>query len=249
MPLEKLTYLQDGDENNPENQVNYSLKRAAYLVQTGDILAITIKTSDQRGAMYFNNQGTSFLNQGQGDLLLYLNGYTINPAGFLELPVLGQIKVVDKTLEEVKFIVETLLNEYFKDAATMVSVQMGGIRFSIIGDVVNPGRYVIYQNQVNVFEALALSGDITVVGNRKSVQIIRQIKNDSLVTVNIDLTDTKILESEYFFLQPNDIINVKPLSVKTLGIGTSGFQTFASILAVLASSATLIFTLNQIGKS
>ena len=189
--------------------------------------------SDQRG------------NMNAGDLIFYLNGYSIDPDGYIDMPVIGKVYVMGKNIDEIKTIVEQKLREYFKEDAAFVNVQLAGVRFSIIGDVSRPGKYVIYQNQVNIFEALAMSGDITMVGDRKNVQIVRSTPQ-GVHTIELDLTDKDIIASQYFFIQPNDIINVKPLNVKSIGIGTTGFQTFASVLGVLASTATLIFTLTRI---
>lgn len=241
---EKLTYLQDkkGDADSTEFG---QLQRRKYQVQPNDILNITIRSFDEETSKLFNAAAQTTTNINAGDLIFYLNGYSIDPEGFIDMPVVGKVHVLGKNVDEIKILVEQKLQEYFKKNAVFVNVQLAGVRFSIVGDVARPGKYVIYQNQVNIFEALSLAGDITMVGDRKHVQIVRS-NPGGVQTIELDLTDKEIISSPYFFIQPNDIINVKPLKVKSIGIGTTGFQTFASILGVLASTATLIFTLSRI---
>ncbi|MDZ7846882.1 MAG: hypothetical protein U5L96_08970 [Owenweeksia sp.] len=90
------------------------------------------------------------------------------------MPVLGKLNVAGKNVDEVKALVESKLNNYFNKDMVFVNVQLAGVRYSVVGDVLRPGKYVIYQNQVNISEALAQAGDITMVGDRTKVQLVRQ---------------------------------------------------------------------------
>lgn len=246
MSKEKLTYLQD--KNEGKDSTYYSkLQRSEYQVQPNDILNITVRSFDEETSKMFNAASQS-TNLAAGDIIFYLNGYSVDKDGNIDMPVLGKLNVMGLNTDQIKKLVQSKLDAYFKDNAVYVNVQLAGVRFSIVGDVNRPGKYVIYQNQVNIFEALAMASDITMVGDRRHVQIIRSFP-DGVKTIQLDLTDKDILSSPYFFIQPNDIINVQPLGVKSIGLGTTGFGTFASILGVLASTATLIFTLTQISKT
>ena len=150
-------------------------------------------------------------------------------------------------MEETKDLIQQQLLSYFKDDAVYASVQLAGIRFSVIGEAQRPGKYVIYQNQANVFEALAMASDISFVGDRREVQIIRQYP-EGIKVFELDLTDKAVLSNPTYQIQPNDIINIKPLGAKSWGIGTQGFDTFASILSVLASSILIWANINAISK-
>lgn len=236
----RLTYLQDTEPGLLET---YKLKRTNYQVQPNDILDITVRSFDEEATQIFNSDQVNNLNA--GDLIFYLTGFSVDLEGNIEMPVIGKVQVLGKTIDEIRMLIEQKLNNYFKEGAVYISVQLAGIRFSVVGDVNKPGKYVIFQNQVNIFEALAQAGDITIVGDRRQVQIVRQTP-EGVVTFDLDLTNKDVLTSPSYFIQPNDIINVKPLAVKSIGIGTTGFQTFASVLGVLASTATLIFTLSRI---
>jgi polysaccharide export outer membrane protein len=239
----KLTYLQPA--KSTADTGFYQLSRSKYKIQPNDILSIQVRSFDSETTKLFNSSSTGTLNASAGDLIFYLNGFTVDFDGNIEMPILGKINVVGKDIEEIQVVVESELKNYFKDDAVFVTVQLAGVRYSIVGDVSRPGKYVIYQNQVNIFEAIAQAGDITILGDRREVQILRQTP-EGVKIVEIDLTSQDVLSNPYMFIQPNDIINIKPLPAKSFGIGTTGFQTFASILGVLASTATLIFTLSRI---
>ena len=246
IPRKKLTYLQQAENNSGEI---YHLNRSKYQVQPNDILSVTIRTFDETTARMFNlnyNPGNSNTGLNAGDVVFYLNGFSVDFEGNIDMPVVGKVNVQGKNIEEIKILIEEKLSAYFKEDAAFVTIQLAGVRYSIIGDVNRPGKYVIFQNQVNIFEALAQAGDITMLGDRKRVQIVRQLP-DGVRIYDLDLTDARVINDPNYFIQPNDIINVKPLSQKTLGIGTTGFQTFAAVVGVLASTVTLIFTLDRLG--
>lgn len=238
----QLTYLQSEEGSSEQT---YKLTRSKYNVQPNDILNISFKSLNKETNELFNSSSSNNnLNGNSGDLLFYIKGYRVGSTGDIDIPVLGLVQVLGMDIEEIKTLLQKNLKTYFKEEV-FVSVQLAGIQFSVVGDVANPGRYVVYQNQVNIFQALAQSGDITIVGNKTEVMILRQ-EGEGVKVINLDLTDSKVIESPYFFIQPNDVINVKPLIQKSLGIGTTGFQTFASVLGVIVSSLTLIIALNNL---
>lgn len=244
VPIKRLTYLQQEEQASNE----YNLIRQAYKVQPNDILSISIRTYDLQTSQLFNiNSLTQQNGLNAGDILFYLQGYTVQLDGKITIPIIGELMVSGKTIEEIQLQVSQALTEYFTEEAIFVNVQLSGIRYAVVGEVARPGKYVVYQNQVNIFEALAQAGDITIVGDRKEVMIIRQTP-DGVKTFNLDLTDANVIKDPLYFIQPNDVINVKPLSQKSYGIGTTGFQTFSQLLSVLASTITLIIAINSLNS-
>jgi polysaccharide export outer membrane protein len=237
-----LTYLQDDERQIDSVQLNFA--NSKYKVQINDILNITIRSFNPEVSNMFNVMNTSAVNPNAGDLLFYLNGYTISTAGKIDIPVLGELYILGLNTEEIKALVLSKLRDYFNDKSINVIVQLAGVRYTVIGDVNRPGKYIIYQNQVNIFEAIAQAGDVSLVGDRLQVQVMRQTK-DGVKFGELNLTDKSVLESEYYFILPNDVINVKPLPAKSLGIGTTGFATIASVLTILSSTLLIITNLER----
>jgi len=242
IPLSKLTYL-DRDDSDSDS-LSVPTQRADYRLQQNDIVNVKVTTLNPETQSLFNKE-ENYGNLNAGDVIFYLQGYTVDMEGNIDLPVIGPVNVVGKTVSELKTEIQQLMNGYFAKDAVNVTVQLAGLRFTAIGEVARPGKYVIYQNQATIIDALAMAGDITMVGNRQEVQIVRQT-NGGVQFFTIDLTNHKAVQSPEWFIQPNDVINVFPLRAKSWGIGTTGFATFASVITVLASTATLIYTLSRI---
>ena len=160
------------------------------------------------------------------------------------MPVLGELNVLGNTTDEIRVKIETLLlAEYFKaEANIFVIVKLAGFRYTINGEIVSPGSKVLYRDQVSIIEAIANAGDITITGDRKEVMVMRQFPQ-GIEMHNIDLTDIKAMQSPYYYLQPNDFIYIKPLKQKTWGTGTTGIQSFTTIVSILTLmiSTYLIF--------
>lgn len=241
----QLKYLQDQGETQTDSSGYQTLDRSQYKVQINDIITVNVRSFDSEATQPYNIAGSDAGNNFVGgDLIFYLSGYSIDQQGNIELPVLGPIHVAGLTIDEIKKKVETDLNtNYFKDSAVYVTVQLAGIRISVVGEVARPGKFTIFENQVSIFEAIANAGDATFVANRKEVQVIRQYP-DGVKIHEIDLTDRNVINSPYYFLQPNDIVNVPPLKVKSVGTGTTGIGTFTTILSAV-SSVLLIVNLLQ----
>ena len=242
----ELTYLQDKSESQLDSLGYSKLERTDYLIQVNDILNIEIKSFDEKASYIFNaysQQGSVQIN----DALIYIRGYSVDVEGNIELPVIGTVQVEGMTLKETKLVIEKELYKYFKKDAVFLKVQLAGIRYSVVGEINRPGKYVIYQNQVNVFEAIANAGDITMVGTRDKVQIIRQLPQ-GVEIVDIDLTDRNVINSPYYFIQPNDVINIQPLRAKSWGIGTEGFMTLLSVLTLVSTTLLIIVNVNQLSN-
>ena len=136
---------------------------------------------------------------------------------------------------------ERLLKDYFKaEANVFVTVKLAGIRYTINGEIGSPGSKIIYRDQVSIMEAIANSGDITLTGDRSDVVIIRQYPAGQKVH-HIDLTKLDAMNSPYYYVKPNDLILINPLPQKSLGTGTTGLQSFTTIISITTALVTTIF--------
>ncbi len=238
VPAKDLIYLQNNDDDEPVKAVN-AVALKPYRLQTNDILSITIKAIDAKLVEMFS--GSASPQQIQSEQSLYFNGYTVDDHGNIRMPVLDEVNVLGFTLEEVRKKIEERLNaEYFNEEANIfVNVKLAGFRYTINGEVQSPGSKVLMSEKVNILEAIANAGDITITGDRKAVAVIRQLPHGTEIH-NIDLTDAKAMQSPYYYLQPNDYIYVKPLPQKVWGTGTTGIQSLTTIISVLTLVTTTI---------
>ena len=238
--------MQDKGTSGNETTVS-AVESKPYRLQVNDVLSVDIKAIDPKLVAIFKPSESS-ATLGNGDKSesgLYFNGFTVDDHGNIRMPILGEINVIGYTLEEVRLKIEKKLQEeYFKaEANIFVTVKLAGFRYTINGEVGSTGTKTLYMEQVNIMEAIANAGDITTVGNRKTVTIIRQTPTGVQIN-DIDLTDVNVMKSPYYYLQPNDYVYVKPLKQKTWGTGQTGIQSIGSIVTLL-SLATTIYLLSK----
>lgn len=211
-----------------------------YRVQVNDILSINVKALDNELTKIFNPVETANSNTSQGGPQLYFNGFTVDLHGNIKFPILGEINVLGFTVEQIEDKVKSeLLKQYFKDTAELfVTVKLAGLRYTVTGEVNGSGVYTLFQDRVNIIEALANAGDIKNTGDRTDVMVIRQYPQGQKIH-HIDLTDLVAMQSPFYYIQPNDMILVKPLKRKALGAGetfTQTLTTVASIFAIIVST-------------
>ena len=242
IPNKELIYFQGDPKQNESIQ---KLQNEPYKLQVNDILDIQIKSSDENLVALFKNTNTS----GQSGSVfssekIYFTGYSIDLQGSIRLPYIGNINVLGYTTREVREKIDKEFEAYFKNPDDVfTTVKLAGIRFTLLGEVNKTGTVILYQNQVNLIEAIANAGDIAITGNRKNVTIYR--KNiDGTKKYQVNMLDIASFDSDNFFIQSNDIIYVEPLKQKSWGTGTSGMQTITSMIAVLSLVTTTILLIN-----
>ncbi|MBA0884399.1 polysaccharide biosynthesis/export family protein [Flavobacterium undicola] len=238
-----LVYLQNKNETNIETSISAVMSKP-YRLQSNDVLSISIKANDPKLVEIFNttNEGES----GKSEAALYFGGFTVDDHGNIRMPVLGELNVIGYTLDEVRQRIEKqLLAEYFKKEANIfVIVKLAGFRYTINGEIGSTGTKTLFQEHVNIMEAIANAGDITLIGNRKAVTIIRKTPTGNEMH-DIDLTDINVVNSPYFYLQPNDYIYVKPLKQKTWGTGKTGIESLGTILTLISLTTTVFLLLKR----
>ncbi len=221
-----LTYLQY--KGTPPDTVK-SVTPATYRVQPYDNLFIRVVTPDPRWSEMFNTLPTTAYSVTVTEQSADLISYPVDSSGAILLPYAGRIQVAGKTLQTITADVEAALKAYITDAA--VSVKLINNYVSLIGEVRNPGRYPIYKDRLNIFQALAMGSDLSDYSNRQQIQIIRQTAGGNVVK-EFTLTDRSILSSEFFYVMPNDVIYAKPIKGKF-------FQMNAFPYGVIISTITL----------
>ncbi|MFY0604079.1 MAG: polysaccharide biosynthesis/export family protein [Flavobacteriaceae bacterium] len=239
VPNKDLVYLQG--EPIPVKEI-HKMNITPYKLQVDDIIIIDMKSSDSKlVALFSKGQGEGTNTQAQLGAS-YFNGYTVDLHGNIRVPYIGEINVLGYTTKEVRKKIEEELSKFFKkEKDYFVSVKLDGIRYTVFGEVVNPGPKVIYQNKVSIIDAVSNAGDITVTGNKKKVEIIRFSPSGKKKYI-IDLTKIDAIDSEVFYIKPNDYINVVPLKQKSWGTGTTGLQSITTIISVftLVTSTILL---------
>lgn len=196
-------------------QVNEGFKPLtppAYRLVKGDVLYIQLITPNPEASLAFNNPtGIQSTGQVRDESSLYLSGYAINENGDIELPFIGDLSVVGLTIDETRKLVQTEAEKHFKDAR--IKIRYASFKITVLGEVRRPGSQMNYNDNITIFEALGQAGDITENGNRKNILVLRPTPEGGK-TYRLNLSDKAILESEAYFLLPNDIVFVEPIANK-----------------------------------
>jgi len=219
-----------------------------YLIQFNDILRVEIRSYDEKANQIFNNALGQQQMMGGGMMMaggdpFFFFGNPVNDSGYLDLPVVGAIKVSGLSLEQAQRQVQAQIDKYFSQV--FVRVTFGGIRFAVMGEVRNPNKFVAMQNRLTVLEALSMAGGPLPEGNRRRVQLIRQYPGGSRV-VYLDLTDRSLLESPYYFVRPNDVLHVTPLRVREWGTGITAQQSMGTVLTAISLLVNSILLYNTL---
>jgi polysaccharide export outer membrane protein len=229
VPMKRIRYLQDPKKEKEARTEFEKAEAEEYLVHKGDNLFIKVNTLEDKNN-YFDEPGgaTNYYSESG----IYLNSYTVNDSGYVEFPLIGKIMVNNFTIEQIQKELQRKVNDYVKN--TIVIVKLANYRISMLGEFKNPGKYLVYQDKINIFEAIAMAGDMTDFAKRDEVLLVRQGENGAK-TKRLNLNDYSLLESEYYYLMPNDLVYVEPLKGKQFA-----FKEFPYLLILTTITTTVL---------
>jgi polysaccharide biosynthesis/export protein len=227
-----LEYLQVKDINTKAFK---EADMADYKLKPYDELYIRITSLDEAAANVYANANSQQEQMGMQPYGASLVSHTISKDGYLQLPLVGNVLIKDMTLSQVSQIITDSLVHILSQP--IVNVKLVNRYISVLGEVKTPGHFTFSQEKLTIYDALALAGDMTIYANRQEVLLARNVDQKNIIT-RIDLTKPEVLESNYYYLRPNDLIYVKPLKKRVWGM--TQFP-FALILSSI-TTALLIYT-------
>ncbi|MDH8702307.1 polysaccharide export outer membrane protein [Dysgonomonadaceae bacterium PH5-43] len=231
LTTKQTNLLQEGKGNISGSS---DVKIEEYTIKEGDELMVRITVpvdSRKAAAMFslFSGTGGGY-GSDSGDRLRTLS---VSSDGTIYFPYLGDIKVINKTVQEVQGTLEKRIKEeILTDEGCNVYVNLSNRYYSVIGES-NSGRYNINKEHLTIFQALSQSRDIKPYGDRSIVKIIRETKEGTLIKT-FDLRSSDVVNSEFYYIQPNDIIYIQPMKKQFFGINS-----FGAIFAIVSSVASL----------
>lgn len=245
-----ITYLQDA-ETLPPNSIPEISTTQNTVVMPGDLIDIIITGFNMEAVKPFNRQnalgeiGQSGMNGGNNSNSQ--NYYLVDESGNIDFPILGKIHIGGMNKTQIKnFLISELCPKYLTEPLT-IDIRFRNFKVSVLGEVGAPGVYVAENERLNILEAIAMAGDLSIKGKRENVMIIRTNADGTRTVNKINLMDKNLILSPYYNLQQNDIVYVEPNSSKareswsvppllTLSLG---------LLGTAMSLATFIITLTK----
>lgn len=223
-----------------------------YKIIPGDQLSIVVYAWDPETARLFTAYAPQFTYRGLdestgvsvGSQIRGVEGtWGVKPTnvyadGTINFPYIGKVYVQGLTMLQVKTIVSQKLNAFSE--GTTADVTLANRYFSILGEA-GANRITMTSTSMTIFQALAIATNIGAYGDRSKVTVIRQTAAGS-VTKTFDLRSKEIVDTEFYYIQPNDVLYVPQSKSKFFGSTTS----FAGVFGVLASLAGIVIIVLRI---
>lgn len=229
-----VLYLQDA----VYNQMMPITNAADIKVMPRDELQINVSCREPQLAQMFNLQpGTTSSGSSQRQRL----GYLVDNKGYIEFPILGELHVEGLTRIQVADLIKNEIEKRNLLKDPVVTVNFDNLHFTVLGEVKSPGQFAIDRDQINLFEALGMAGDLTIHGERDKVYVVRETDGQRVMH-RVDLKSTDVFTSPVYYLQQNDMIVVEPNGMKA-GQRTANENSLKSIsmwMSILSFITTMV---------
>ena len=193
-----IGYLQEPTKQN-KLPVYDSVAYEPYRIRVNDEIIYRLITMDETMSKMLG--ANTNVSSGQ-----YANSYRVYSDGTIDLPFLKPLKVQGLTEVEAQDTLRAAFREIIPDAD--VKVALYNKYFSVIGDA-NAGQFYIYKEKMNIFQALAMTGDVMNSGDRRHIRIVRPKDGAQEPEVlEFDIRTNSIIDSKYYYIYPNDVIYV-----------------------------------------
>jgi polysaccharide export outer membrane protein len=211
-PYKNVAYFQNlkNDPRFVEEIANYS----PLTIQNGDLLSIHESSLNPQADGVFNSTGFTELQPvSTGSILTRPEentttvGHMVDNNGNINLPLIGLLHAAGLTTQALTVQIQGKLEKFFTNP--IVNVRIQNFKVSVIGDVKEPGSYVVKNERITLIEALSLAGDLTTTGVRSNVILIRE-EDGKRSYIHLDLTSSEVFSSPYYYLKNNDVIYVQP---------------------------------------
>jgi polysaccharide export outer membrane protein len=204
--LKNVRLLQEKSVETPGEGIP-SNRGEIYKLNSGDHLYIKVYSTDPKTSKFFNSDLPEYISP----TYLYLNSYPVDNDGYIRFSFIDKLYVKGLTIEETTELLQTNLDEYFKEAT--VFVKLAKFQIAVLGEVGSPGNYTIDKEDYTILQAISLAGGPTTFADIKRVKLIRQTQDGTKIEY-LDLTDNGILKSPYYYMMPDDILYLEPRSAK-----------------------------------
>lgn len=198
-------------------------------VATGDLINISVFCLDDATRSLLNNLAGTASNASTGGV----PAYQVDDSGFIKFPLLGPFKCLNMTGKELEDTLTKILVSYKYVLDPIITVRFVNFKITILGEVAQPGVISTLDDGLNILDAIAMRGDLTIHAHRDNVLLIREIDGKKKYT-RFSLNDPDIFSRDHYLLRNDDIIYIEPARSKaatldrsnqfiTLGVTTLNF--------------------------
>ena len=208
-----------------------NLSRHEVRIASSDNLMIAVFSStNQRATDIFNSMKSD---RSVTDNVLKWQGYLVDETGSVNFPLIGKVHLAGLTKSEAVKFLQDKISVYIEDP--VVNIRFMNYKVTIMGEVNRPGAYYVDDEKLTIIQALGLSGDLTIYGNRRNILVCREISGQ-MQFHRVDITSPNIFNSPVFYLQQNDYVYIEPNKAKARN------STYNQNLPIVISVASLLMT-------
>ncbi len=232
-PVNKLRFVADGSDGAVKN--DYFNDRSEKTIQPFDYLYIKITSLDEKTNSIFNERSYNIDTE--------LLSYAVDARGDITVPFIGNINVKDLTINQAREKIQTSLQLYLNNIS--VIVRFVSNKITLLGEVNRAGQHSFYDEKVTVFQAIGFAGGASGFGDLSNVTLIRE-KDNVIKYYYLDLTKKNIASSEYYYLLPNDILIINPISAKYRGLRDYSLDLFSTVLTSISAVLSIILIVDKL---
>lgn len=246
---QKTVYLQNSGTAASYND-SASILTPDPVIKNGDLLTITVNSLSPEAAAPFNlplipggEAMKSYAIGGNSNLggSVALQNYLVDPQGNIQFPILGSLHIAGKKKSELSDMIKSKIYPTYLKDEPIIYVRFSDFKISVLGEVSRPGVIPVNNEKISVLEAIAQAGDLTIYGQRNNILLIRETEKGQRQTIRLNLTDKRLIDSPYYYLQQNDVLYIQPNGSKSRNFFIGNTETLAvSVVGTLISLTYLI---------
>lgn len=219
-----------------ESEVSKVFENFSPTIQSSDNLAISVSAANLKATEIFN-QNSIYKGTTQ-TASPFISTYTVDKDGYIQFPVLGNVKLGGLTKNEAIELLKTQISTYIKDPGIVLNLT--NFKITVLGEVKAPGTFPIQNDRITILEALGMAGDLTIKGVRNNVMVIRE-KDGQKETHYVDLTSKESLNSPVYYLAQNDVVYIEPNSSQiSASKFTPNYSLWMSLAGIIISVISVI---------
>lgn len=237
----KTTYFNDLNETVVASSYTDTIQ---HIIESNDILGIKVSSLSEEASKPFNN---TYVTGGTTSVTGTRNegaGYLVNPQGYIQMPILGQVKAAGYTRDQLRDHITKLILQTQLLKEPIVEVRHLNYEVTILGEVGRPTVITVPNEKISLIKALGAAGDITIFGRRDNVMLLREINGKKIVK-RINLNSSSFLNSEYYYLQPNDVVYVEATKNKEASVSRNRII----LPSVLSGLSVMVILIDRITRN
>ena len=242
----QITYLQDAEPSMADSINRHFQAQPEPTFMVGDALTIMVNALDKEAVIPYNLTTVVAASPGTNTVqtAATLQYYVVDDAGDIEMPVLGKLHVAGLKRSELERLVREKLEQQVQDPIVMANLVYAKV--TVLGEVAVPSQIPMARGRMTILEALAAAGDMTPYGRRDNVLVTREV-DGKLEIARVNLRNSDLYTSPYYYLQQNDVVYVSPNKVRAITSTNAGL--WLSMVSTVASAATVIVTVVNVSRN